>query len=354
MLGESRRPIVWAGGGAIDAGAPILALLDAGRAGLVTSNSGRGVVPEDHPRCIGNFATSPATRALLHDADLLISVGTHFRSNETAQYTLELPQRHVQIDVDPAALGRAYPVDVGLVGDAAAVLERLAPSVVPTGVDPKWVARVEQVRSEVRTALRSEIGYHATICDSVRRTFPNAAPFVRDVTIATSSWGNRLFELFDPRTNIFARGGGIGQGLGMALGAATARPDLPVVAVVGDGGLAVHMGDLLTIAQERPWITILVFNDRGYGVLRNLEDAAFGRRSGVDLHTADLRVLAEATGLSYSRVTDAAMTDHVLVEALHRRGPTLVEFDVDALGPMPRPYMPPVARPVESSPQKRW
>jgi hypothetical protein len=58
--------------------------------------------------------------------------------------------------------------------------------------------------------------------------------------------------------------------------------------------------------------------------------------------------------LSYSRVTDAAMTDHVLVEALHRRGPTLVEFDVDALGPMPRPYMPPVARPVESSPQKRW
>ena len=100
LLASARRPLVWAGGGANTARGELARLLEATGAGLITSNSGRGSVPEDHPQVIGNFATTPAVRALLADADVLLTVGTHFRSNETADYTLELPDAHIQIDVD--------------------------------------------------------------------------------------------------------------------------------------------------------------------------------------------------------------------------------------------------------------
>ncbi|MBR7678682.1 thiamine pyrophosphate-binding protein, partial [Streptomyces daliensis] len=83
----------------------LAALLERTGAGLLTSNSGRGSVPEDDPRVIGNFATTPAARALLADADVLLSIGTHFRSNETADYGLRLPEAHIQTDIDAAALG---------------------------------------------------------------------------------------------------------------------------------------------------------------------------------------------------------------------------------------------------------
>ena len=92
--------------------------------------------------------------------------------------------------------------------------------------------------------------------------------------------------MYDPRDNVFPRGGGIGQGLGMAIGAALAARPATVV-LVGDGGLAVHFGELLTLAQERPWLVLLVFNDGGYGVLRNMQDGYGDRRSGVDLVTPD-------------------------------------------------------------------
>jgi len=103
LLAESRRPLIWAGGGARHARAELAALLEATGAGLIGSNSGRGSVPEDHPLVIGNFATNPAVRALLADADVLATIGTHFRSNETADYNLKLPEAHIQIDADAAA-----------------------------------------------------------------------------------------------------------------------------------------------------------------------------------------------------------------------------------------------------------
>ncbi|MEV5614107.1 thiamine pyrophosphate-binding protein [Streptomyces sp. NPDC052225] len=343
LLGAARRPLVWAGGGANGARAELAALVEATGAGLLTSNSGRGSVPEDHPQVIGNFATTPAGRALLADADLLLSVGTHFRSNETADYGLELPAAHIQIDIDPAALGRAYPAAHTLHGDAAATLAALLPHA--GNADPEWTRRVRRVRDDVRATLHDTIGPQAAICDALRAVLPRDAVVARDVTIASSSWGNRLLEMYDPRANVFPRGGGIGQGLGMGIGAALAAPERPTVVIAGDGGLAVHLGELLTVAQERPRLTVLVFNDGGYGVLRNMQDRYSERRSGVDLTTPDFELLARACRLPYLRIADAEQARPVIERAVASEGPTLVEVDLAALGPMKNPFTPPVKIP---------
>ncbi|OSC61737.1 acetolactate synthase [Streptomyces sp. 4F] len=344
LLATARRPLIWAGGGANTARDQLLALLETTGAGLLTSNSGRGSVPEDHDQVIGNFATTPAARALLADADVVVTVGTHFRSNETADYGLRLPEAHIQIDVDAAALGRVYPASHALHGDAGAVLPRLTEVAVPA--DAEWTDRVRRVREQVRTALHDGIGPQAAVCDALAAALPRGAVVARDVTIPSSAWGNRLLPIHDPRANVFPRGGGIGQGLGMGIGAALARPDKPTVVIAGDGGLAVHLGELLTLAQERPRLTLVVFNDGGYGVLRNMQATYTERRSGVDLFTPDFARLAAACSLPYARIGDASEAAKVIDAAVASDGPTLVEVDLAALGPMKNPFTPPVKIPA--------
>ncbi|MFD7922112.1 thiamine pyrophosphate-binding protein [Streptomyces sp. NPDC059740] len=346
LLAGARRPLVWAGGGAARAGDRLTTLLERTGAGLLTSNSGRGAVPEDHPQVIGNFATTPAGRSLLADADVLLSIGTHFRSNETADYSLQLPAAHIQIDADAAALGRAYPAGHPLHGEADAVLAALTPATGTTATEAGWRQRITTARQEVRRTLTENIGPQAALCQAIREALPRRAVIARDVTIASSSWGNRLLEIYDPRDNVFPRGGGIGQGLGMGIGAALARPGEPVVVIAGDGGLAVHLGELLTLAQERPRLTLLVFNDGGYGVLRNMQDRYSARRSGVDLATPDFALLARACGLPHARIAAPEDAAAVIGEAVAGDGPTLVEVDLQALGPMKNPFTPPVKIPT--------
>ncbi|MBM7365694.1 thiamine pyrophosphate-binding protein [Gordonia hydrophobica] len=344
-IAAARRPVIWAGGGATRAGKQLTSLIEQWGVPLLTSNSGRGAVDEGHDLCVGNYAATPGGRELLADADLLISLGTHFRSNETGDYSLPIPGRHVQVDLDPAAPGRVFQATVAVVADVDAVLAELLDTVSFDGlVDPEWTARATATRNAVRATQRESLGDHALLCDAVRTAFPSSSPVARDVTIASSAWGNRLLPFSDPRTNIFPHGGGIGQGLGMAIGAALADETRPTLGIAGDGGLAVHLGELLTVAQERPWLVLLVFNDAGYGVLRNMQ-AATGPTYAVDLATPDFAQLAGAVGIDYRRIGTVDDAESVLRDAVAQQAPVLVEVDLASFGPMPKPFTPPVTVP---------
>lgn len=351
VLASAERPVIWAGGGVGKAGAPLQRLIELLGAGLLTSNSGRGAVPEDHELCVGNYATAPDGRALLADADVLLSIGTHFRSNETADYTVTVPATHVQVDLDPAALGRVFPVTHGVVADAGTFLSALVAELAAAGARPReaWADRVRATRASVRAKQRAGLGDHALFADALRTVLPRRAAVARDVTIASSSWGNRLLEFYDPRDNIFPRGGGIGQGLGMAIGAALGRPDEPSVCIVGDGGLAVHFGELMTLAQESPWLVVIVFNDGGYGVLRNMQDQMNKPRAGVDLTTPDYATVCRALDLHHLRIGDPDSVHAVLDKAVALRGPVVVEVDLASYPAMPSPFTPPVHVPGASS-----
>ncbi|MCF8587605.1 thiamine pyrophosphate-binding protein [Gordonia liuliyuniae] len=342
---QSSRPVIWAGGGATGTGPALTRLVQTWGVPLLTSNSGRGAVDEAHPLCIGNYGATPGGRELLADADLLISLGTHFRSNETGDYSIPVPARHIQVDLDPAAPGRVFPCTTAIVADVAAVVGGILQTVSLDGlVDPEWTARATTTRDQVRSRQRDGLGDHALLCDAVRDALPSESVVARDVTIASSSWGNRLLPISDPRTNVFPRGGGIGQGLGMAIGAALADETRPTLAMVGDGGLAVHFGEILTVAQEQPWLVVLVFNDKGYGVLRNMQ-AATGPTYAVDLATPDFAALSASISLEYMRIGSASDAESVMRDAVSRRKPVIVEVDLVEFGPMPAPFTPPVTVP---------
>jgi acetolactate synthase-1/2/3 large subunit len=348
LLATAQRPLLWVGGGAARASAELTELAHRLGAGVLTSNSGRAIIAEDDDLVIGNFASTPVVAPLLAEADLVLSIGTHFRSNETKSYSLRLPERHIQIDVDPAAVGRVYRVAVGLVGNAPAVLAALLQRLPGARTDDGWSKRVRAVREEVRADLYEYIGGYADICRGLRQVLPRNAVVARDVTIPSSQWGNRLLELYDRRSNIFPLGGGIGQGLAMGIGAAVGRPETPTVVIAGDGGLTVHLGELASLRGTGAWVVVLVFNDGGYGVLRNMQQANGLDVTAVDLFTPDFGLLARSMDMPYWLLRDAGSFASVLREAVALRRPVMIEVDVKALRPRPGAFTPPVHIPTST------
>ena len=341
-ISHARRPVIWAGGGVITSGASkqVQELAEKIGAAVITSQSGKGSIPENHPQCIGHFAANELTKNLLGNADLLISIGVRFRGNETANWKVSVPKEHISIDADWQAINRNYEATYGIVGDAKQVLQALTQalsqqSIVP---DPAYLDEVQSVREELRTQLRATLGPYEQILDGMRKILPQNTILVRDVTVQANVWGSRLFEIYEPRTSIHASGGGIGQGLPTAIGAQMGFKDRPVVLMAGDGGFMVNVGEMATAAQEKLPLIVVLFDDGGYGVLRNIQDAAYGRQVAVDLLSPDFVLLAQSMGFDASRIGSPHEFVTELEKAVTNQKPTMIVVDMEAVGPMAKPF----------------
>ncbi|MEH7505628.1 thiamine pyrophosphate-binding protein [Neobacillus drentensis] len=341
-ISNARRPVIWAGGGVITSGASkeVTALAEKIGAAVITSQSGKGSIPENHPQCIGHFAAHELTKILLSDADLLISIGVRFRGNETSNWKVTVPKEHIAIDADWQAINRNYETSYGLVGDAKQILQGLnqalpQQSIVP---DPSYLDEVQSVREELRRQLRTTLGPYEQFLDGMREVLPKNTILVRDVTVQANVWGSRLFEIYEPRTSIHASGGGIGQGLPTAIGAQMAFTDRQVVLMAGDGGFMVNVGEMATAAQEKLPLIVVLFDDAGYGVLRNIQSAAYGRQVAVDLLSPDFVLLAQSMGFEASRIGSASEFVTELEKAVDTKKPTMIVVDMEAVGPMAKPF----------------
>jgi acetolactate synthase-1/2/3 large subunit len=336
---EAKRPVIWAGSGAMfsDSSAEVTALMELLDAAVITTQSGRGIVPETDFRCVGHFATFGTLQDFVAASDLLISIGVRFRGNETSNWSLQTPAEHIGIDADAHAINRNFPHSVGIVGDAKTILRQLVALLRARQPKPKPAYRQEV--SELRLALRQEVretmGPWEGILDAIQEFLPQDAILVRDVTVPATTWGSRLIVRRYPRTTLHASAGGIGQALPMAIGAQIGAPSKTVVALCGDGGLLVNIGELAAARQENTPIVVILFDDQGYGVLRNIQDAHFeGRRIGVDLQSPDFARIAQAFGFQSAEVTSAEEFRGAFSRAVKSREPWMVVVDSNAIGPM--------------------
>lgn len=341
-IAQAKRPLIWAGGGVIaaDASDEVKKLAEMTGAGVITSESGKGAIPEDHPQCIGHFAFYEATQELLRKSDLVISIGVLFRGNETHNWKLPFPEDHIGIDMDWQAFNLNYPVTYGLKGDAKRTLTQLLKALAEHEVTPDaaYVNEVKATRDEVRAALRKTLGPYEAFADGMRRILPKDAILVRDVTVPASLWGSRLIDIYEPRTSIHACGGGIGQGLPTAIGAQLGRKDRVVALMAGDGGFMLNVGELATAAQENLPIIVILFDDSGYGVLRGIQDAVYGKQMAVELMSPDFVKLGQSMGFTAEKVDSAAAFEAELEAAVKRRKPSMIVVDMEAVGPMAEPY----------------
>ena len=334
LVGRARRPMLWLGGGAREAGAAALDLAERGFA-VVSSGNGRAVVPESHPRTLGAYNMTAEAQAIYDRADLMIVVGSRLRGNETHNNTMRLPRPLVQIDADAGQAARNYAVDLFIEADARSALDGLRERLpAKLDADEKFLADVAGARAQSQSKLAAALGPYRVVADALNaRVKEDRHPFVRDVTLANSTFGNRYVELAAPHLGVHALGGGIGQGVAMAVGAALAGVPAKTIALLGDGGLMVNLGELATVAESSANIVFVLMNDRGYGVIRNIQDAQFGgRRHYTDLYTPDFKLLAAALGLQHQKVSRVDHFQAALDRALLARGPQIVEVDMQAIG----------------------
>jgi acetolactate synthase I/II/III large subunit len=334
LVRAARRPMLWLGGGARESGAPALDLAERGFA-VVTSTNGRAVVPEAHRHTLGAYNMTAEAQAIYDRADLMIVVGSRLRGNETRNNTARLPHPLVQIDADPAQAARNYAVDLFICADARLALEELARRLpAKLASDAKFLADVATARAQSERKLAATLGPYRAVADALqRRVASGGHPFVRDVTLSNSTFGNRFVHLAEPHLGVHALGGGIGQGVAMAIGAAAAGGPAKTIALLGDGGAMVNLGELATAVDIASEIVFVLMNDRGYGVIRNIQDSQFGgRRHYADLHTPDFGLVARAFGLPHARVSRIDDFEPAFERALSARGPQLVEVDMTAIG----------------------
>ncbi len=327
VLATSERPLVWAGGGVANRSASeaLVRMVEHLGAPVITTQKGKGAIPADHPLHVGNWANEPPVRDLIDDCDVLLAVGTRFSYFPTGGWSLKLPDRIVQIDIDPAELGRNYPVEVGIEGDAAMALTALGSELDRLGNAPGR-RRDEEVAATL-ARVREGVGDHPEIevLDQLRDALPEDALVFNDPT-TIAFWARSLWATDSPRTWFVPSGfGTLGFALPAAVGAKVARPDTPSVAIMGDAGIMFTIQDLMTAVEHRVPVVILVFNDRGYGVERRHQDHLFGRRSGVDILPPDFVELAHAFGATGIRVDDHSRIGEVVGESLGASGPVVIE-----------------------------
>ena len=304
--------------------------------GAVASGAGRGVLPDDHPLCLGCYGATPPVETLFDTVDFMLVVGSHLRGNETRTYNLRLPLSRGRIDADPRADGRSYPTEIFVLGDARLALEGLAARLEKNkpAIDPAFASDIAAAKRAAEAAMRQGASPYGAMIEAVEQQMPRDALWVRDITLAGTGWGGRAPAIRDPRNAVHAMGGGIGQGLPMAVGAALAGGGRKTVALVGDGGLALNLGELATAAESGADIVLLLMNDGGYGVIRNIFDNAYGgRRCFADLKMPDFGMLAESIGIPHRKVGEIGAFAPAFGAALQAKGLSIVEVDMRVIGP---------------------
>jgi acetolactate synthase-1/2/3 large subunit len=340
LLTGSRRPLIWAGGGVVSSGASALLTKLAEHLGapVLTSVEGRGAIPEDHASALGPNGDLAALDPVIAAADVVLAVGTRFQLGSNLQMALSIPGTLIHLDADPGSIDRFHPVDLGILADAVeglqellgALGERPAPQVDQAYVDAAREAR-RRVDADGAEAMGTDM---LRIMQTIRGRVGRDDIVVKDSTVSGIVWANRHLAVYEPRTSMRPVSAAIGPALPLAIGASLGSGRRSVV-IQGDGGFMLNLGELATAVQEGLPVVTCVFNDRGYGILRFIQDMMFqGRRAAVDLHTPDFAMVAKAMGMPSWSVASAEEFEQAFGSAVATAGPSLIDVDITAMTPM--------------------
>ncbi len=335
VIGAGRRRVIIAGGGVVsgDASAELQELAEKLNAPVFVSGNGRGAIADDHELAMGTIFNRRPTREAIVDADVIIAVGTRLRGPMAAWGNL--PGKLVHIDVDPQVHGLVAAADVHLVADAKPSLQGLIDSMNAEPGEAQFVNALRKVHDQQKAETRERIGPDmSSIMDHLRSSMDRDMVFVRDMTMPAYAWGNEWFPILAPHTTMNPNSGAIGPGLPLANGAAVAT-GRKTVAIHGDGGVMVHIGELSTAAQYQLPLVLVIFTDGGYGVLRGIQSGRFeGRNVGVNLATPNFATVAQGMGVAGEQVKGIDEFKAAFDRAMSAEGPYVIDVDLRTLTPM--------------------
>ncbi len=342
VLRGAERPFILAGGGVLHsgAGAELTALAKALSAAVGTTLSGKGAIAEDHPLSVGVTGSmgTAAAAAALAEADVVLFAGTKAGSGPTFGWTLPAAgQIIVQLDLDPAELGRAFPVAAAVLADARAGLGSLRTALAgQAGAEQDraaWRARIAELAKAWRADRDAERASDAVpiapqrVLAEIEAALGSDDILICDASLA-SGWGGAYLEQRRRGRRVLCPRGqaGLGYALPAAIGVATARPGVRTVVLAGDGAMGYAAGELATVAELGLPVTVIVLNNRSLGWIRWYRRITFGRGwEGEDFSDVAFADVARAFGLAGERVTEPGHLAAALRAACSAPGPALLD-----------------------------
>ena len=361
MLRQAARPVIFAGNGVglSEATAELLALAELLGIPVATTLMGKGVFPEDHALSLGMCGIWGARVAneTTRDADVLLAVGTGFAEADCSSWTPGVtftipPTRLIQIDLDPQEIGKIYPVDTGIVGDAQATLRALVAelrSAPLVSASPERRASIAAGKAAWQVELARDQDnadrpiHPARLLRDLSRVAPADTIFVTDVGWNKNGAGQQLRSI-TPRT--FLTSGGLatmGFSPAAAIGAKLAAPDRTVMSLVGDGGFLSVCGALTTAVELGVPVVWVLFNNYCFSTIRTVGATYFNNTYGTEFTTPDGKpynpdfvLLAQAFGMKGARVEDPEALPAAISAAIAANEPYLLEVVTRGDVPMPR------------------
>jgi acetolactate synthase I/II/III large subunit len=344
MIHESRRALLYVGGGVIHAEAwgEIAEFAELTQIPVTTTLMGLGAFPSCHPLSLGMLGMhgSYATNRAVCECDLLIAVGARFDDRVTGRLKdFAAKAKKIHLDVDPSEISKNVRTDLGLVGDARETLRAICGALARGkngAISParrEWLAQIETWRQEhpLDYEKSEEVLKPEYVIEMISRYANEDAIVAVDVG-QHQMWAAQYYDFYQPRTWLSSSGlGSMGYGFPAALGAQFAFPDRQVIAIVGDGGFQMTLNDLATAAQYRIPVKIVILNNRALGMVRQWQEIFFEKRyCDIDLNFApDFAKLAESYGIRGKRIERHDEVGAAVKEMLTGREPTLLDFWVD-------------------------
>ena len=355
VISQARQPVIVAGGGVVASGAQreVVELAEMLSIPVATSLNAKGTIPENHPLYVGvcgNYSRWCANR-VVSEADLVIYLGSSTGSMVTNEWTVPAPGTPiVQIDINAAELGRSYPAQAALQGDAKASIRKLIEAMEPLGPRTEWGNRTRQLVSEWRDEVASHVNSDTApmrperLCKELSDFLPADSILVSDTGHA-GIWTSTMLDLNQPDQSYIRCAGSLGWSFPAAMGAKCAAPDRPVLCFTGDGGFWYHLTELETAVRYGINTVTVVNNNHSLNQEKRGNEVTYGgQTAGSDelwmLSDVDFAKVAETMGCFGIRVEQPSELQGALEQAFASGKPAVVDVVTDIAGIAPRAWSP--------------
>ncbi|MFW6251758.1 MAG: biosynthetic-type acetolactate synthase large subunit [Halanaerobium sp.] len=335
-INEAERPLLYVGGGAVISGAEkeLREIADKAKIPVTTTLMALGIYPEDQPlalEMLGMHGTQYANKATL-ETDLLIAVGARFDDRVTGKLEEFASQAEIiQIDIDPAEIGKNLDVEIPIVGDVKTVLQELIPYIEKKENGP-WQERIKELKEKYPLKYEddgSEIIKPQYIMEEIDKYTNGEATIVTEVG-QHQMWAAQFHKYKKPRQFITSGGlGTMGYGLPAAIGAQIGHPEEKVVLIAGDGSIQMNIQELGTAQAYNIPIKVIIFNNKYLGMVRQWQEIFFDKRySSTKIPAPDFVKMGEAYGIWSKSVVKKSELDSALKEAMEHDGPAILDVHI--------------------------